>query len=225
MKCQSLLLLPLLLCEETEVDIEPEVQKAVEDYYRKRYALSGKDLDETMEAFNEAQEVARAAGGRFDQYKNQAEARPVTYEKALRRAVRLVRSVRRIIASKRLSPSHIEWDTVWSQYKADHPQDRMKSPAVLKTSYHRALGDPRVKKKLFDKDYTGDAEPLKEIVLHEEDPVVAEMALKAALYDVAQEYGDVVLSGTVIAMRVRAGLPVNDESVVSFGDPAKETKE
>jgi hypothetical protein len=203
-------------------EIPPQAQKRIEDLYQKAFAISGQPLAGEIEMFAEAFNVAVSAGGLTDQYKNHAKAHISPYEKALRRSVRLVRFVQHTIASKGLNPSHIDWGIVLSEYNREHPKAQMKSRAVLKASYGRAIADPRVKEKLFDKEYSEYGESVKEIVLAEEDPRVAELAMKAAFYDLAQEYGEVVVSGTVIATRATMGLPLDKESEVSFSKPAKE---
>jgi hypothetical protein len=203
-------------------EIPPEAQKPIEDVYRKAFGISGQPLADQVETFAEAFNVAVSAGGLTDQYKNQAKAHISPNEKALRRSVRLVRFVQHTIASRGLNPSHIDWGIVLSEYNREHPKAQMKSPAVLRASYGRAIADPRVKEKLFDKEYSEYGEAVKEIVLNEEEPRVAELAMKAAFYDLAKEYGEVVVSGTVIATRAKMGLSLDKQSVVSFSEPAKE---
>lgn len=201
-------------------EIRAEARKRIEDLYRTKFDIEGQVLAGEIEGFTEAYEVI-SDSGLTDQYKNHAKARISPYEKALRRSVRLVRNIQRIVALKGLSPSHIDWGIVWSEYTKQHPQARIKNPAVLKADYHRALGDPRVKEKLFDKEYCEHGEAVKEIVLHEEDPRIAELAMKAALYDIGEEYGEIVVSGTVIATRATMELPPDRESEVSFSEPAE----
>lgn len=204
--------------------IPPEAQKPIEDLYRDRYSIEGKALAEQIEVFAEAYDIGVSPGGLTDQFKDHVKARVTPYEKALRRSVRLVRFVQSTIASKELNSSHIHWGIVWSEYNKAHPKAQMKSPAVLKASYYRATADPRVKGRLFDKEYPEYGEAVRKIILHEENPHIAQVAMKAALYDLAQEYGEVVVSGTVIATRATMGLPLDEDSQVSFSRLAKEAQ-
>ena len=197
-------------------EIPPDARKRIEDLYRREYGIEGKALADEIEVFAEGYHTCVSSGGLTDQFKNHVKAGVTGYEKALRRSVRLVRFVHRVISSKGLNPSRIDWGVVWLEYNKANPKAQMKSPAVLKASYYRAIADPRVKERLFDREYSEYGESVKEIILLEENPAFAQQTMKAALYDLAQEYGEVVVSGTVTAIRANKGLPLDKGSQVSF---------
>ncbi len=196
--------------------IPPEARKRIEDNYRKAFGIDGKALAEQIEVFVESQDIY-SSYGLTD--KNNVEASSTRYEKSLLRSVRLVRFIHNTIATKRLNPAHIDWGVVWSEYGKAHPKTQMKSAAVLKATYGRAIRDPKVKVRLFDREFSEFGEEVQRIIVVEENPDVAQLTIKAALYDIGREYGEVCLSGTIIATLAKKGLSL-DSSVGDDNRPS-----